>query len=138
MICPVCKEPMVVLELDQVEIDYCTSCEGIWLDSGELELLFETEDERKKLLDTLHEDPEHPEKQYKCPICNKKMVKVYVGEQKEVLIDKCKKEHGLWFDKGELKSVVDLGSDHKENKIVNLLKEMFESRISGLDGKNIN
>ncbi len=39
MNCPVCKEPMIVLELDEVEIDHCISCGGIWLDAGELELL---------------------------------------------------------------------------------------------------
>lgn len=130
MNCPVCKEAMVVLELDQVEIDYCTSCQGIWLDAGELELLLDDENERTKILETLHEDHEHPERQYKCPICTKKMVKVFVGDNKEILIDKCKKDHGLWFDKGELKTVIEFGSQEKENKIINLLKDMFENRVS--------
>ncbi len=128
MLCPVCKEFMVVLELEQVEIDYCTSCEGIWLDSGELELLLENEAERAKLLKSLQEAPGHAEKKHRCPVCNKKMVKVYVGDDKKILIDKCKKDHGLWFDKGELRSVIELGS--KESKIVSLLKEMFEYQIS--------
>ena len=41
MDCPVCKNAMITLELEEVEIDYCTDCGGIWLDSGELELLLE-------------------------------------------------------------------------------------------------
>lgn len=136
MLCPVCKEPMVVLELNEIEIDFCTSCDGIWLDSGELELMFDTEAESKNLIESLHEDSDHPEEQYKCPICNKKMAKVHVGDEKEILIDKCKKDHGLWFDKGELKTVIEYGSK-EENKIINLLKEMFESRISNNDiGEN--
>lgn len=56
MICPVCKEPMVVLELDQVEIDHCINCGGIWFDAGELELLLETEKERTRFLSLLIED----------------------------------------------------------------------------------
>ena len=40
MDCPVCSEPMIVLEYDRVEVDYCVSCQGLWLDAGELELLF--------------------------------------------------------------------------------------------------
>ncbi|MBT8380633.1 MAG: zf-TFIIB domain-containing protein [Ignavibacteria bacterium] len=124
---------MIILELDQVEIDYCTTCEGIWLDSGELEMLLENEAERKKVLDTLHEDHDHPEKLNKCPICGKKMIKVHAGENKEVLIDKCKKDHGLWFDKGELNTVVELGAKEEENKIAHLLKEMFENKISTND-----
>ena len=32
MDCPVCKNAMIVLELAEVEVDYCTDCSGIWLD----------------------------------------------------------------------------------------------------------
>lgn len=132
MLCPVCKESMIVLELNEIEIDFCTGCKGIWLDAGELELMFDTEDQRQKLIDSLHEDPDNPEQKYKCPICSRRMVKVHIVDKKEILIDKCKKEHGLWFDKGELKTVIEFGSK-EENKIINLLKEMFENRMSGSD-----
>ncbi|MCL4278881.1 MAG: zf-TFIIB domain-containing protein, partial [Ignavibacteriaceae bacterium] len=46
MLCPVCNNPMIVLELEQVEVDYCTNCAGVWLDAGELELLLESHEER--------------------------------------------------------------------------------------------
>jgi len=32
--CPACKEPLVVFELDGVEIDRCLRCGGTWLDDG--------------------------------------------------------------------------------------------------------
>ena len=130
MICPVCKEPMVVLELEQIEIDYCISCGGIWLDAGELELLLETEQERARLLNLLIEDSSVKEKSYHCPICRKKMNKVFVGEERKILIDKCKRNHGLWLDKGELEQVIQLSSQNSESKIINLLKQMFESKMS--------
>jgi Zn-finger nucleic acid-binding protein len=117
---------MVVLELEQVEIDYCTNCKGIWLDSGELELLLESGQERKSLFESFKEDASNKERNYSCPICGKRMSKVFVGEQNQVLIDKCKKDHGLWFDEGELKSVIENVSKSKENKVVKLLKQMFE------------
>jgi Zn-finger nucleic acid-binding protein len=125
MLCPVCNEPMIVLELNKVEIDYCSNCEGIWLDSGEIEILLESE--KEKLKNFFKEDPDHSEKPYKCPICSKRMVKVHVGDTKDILIDKCLNEHGLWFDKGELKAALEFGSKGAENKVINLLKEMFES-----------
>ncbi len=50
MNCPVCKEPLIVLELEQIEVDYCTRCAGVWLDAGELELLLETDEDRNKLI----------------------------------------------------------------------------------------
>ena len=130
MICPVCKDSMVVLELEQVEIDYCTGCEGVWLDAGELELLLETEDERSRLINLFKEAKPEKEKSFDCPICGKRMLKFEVGEQAKVVIDKCKKNHGLWFEKGELKKVVEFGSENKQNKIINLLTEMFEIKIS--------
>ena len=130
MICPVCKNTTVVLELEQIEIDYCASCEGIWFDAGELELLLETEQERARLLNLLIEDSSVKEKSYRCPICSKKMKKVFVGEEKKILIDKCKKNHGLWLDKGELESVIELSSQNRDRKIIHLLKQMFETKIS--------
>ncbi|MGB5287870.1 MAG: hypothetical protein WBN42_05225, partial [Ignavibacteriaceae bacterium] len=61
-----------------------------------------------------------------CPICGKRMNKVLIGEQNQVLIDKCRKDHGLGFDKNELKSVIENASENRENKVINLLKQMFE------------
>jgi hypothetical protein len=127
MICPVCENPLVVLELDQIEIDHCLNCGGIWLDAGELELLLETEGERERFVKLLIEDESVKEKRYPCPICNKKMGKVFVGEEKKILIDKCKKNHGLWLDKGELEQVIELSSENREGKIIQLLKKMFET-----------
>jgi len=128
MICPVCKEPMVVLELNEVEIDYCTSCSGIWLDGGELELLIEDKAERERILSTFHKAEVRTEKKYKCPICNKKMDKVYVGENREVIIDKCPDNDGLWFDEGELNKVIQLASE--ENKVIKLLNDMFGNKLT--------
>ncbi len=130
MKCPVCKDSMIVLELQQIEVDYCTSCEGIWLDAGELELMFETEDERLRIVDLFKKTDPGKEKSYNCPICGKRMLKFDVGAKEKVKIDKCKRNHGLWFDKGELQKVVEFGSVDKENKIINLLKDMFERKIS--------
>lgn len=128
MICPVSNEPMIVLELNEIEIDYCPDCKGIWLDGGELELLIEDENERKRVLSSFQIEADYPEKKYKCPICKKKMDKVHVGEHKEVLIDKCPGGHGLWFDKGELKSVIELSSG--EDKVVRHLNDLFGEKLT--------
>ena len=77
MICPVCENPLVVLELDQVEIDHCLNCGGIWLDAGELEILLETEEERSRFLNLLIDKESTKEKRYPCPICSKKNEKSF-------------------------------------------------------------
>jgi uncharacterized protein len=42
MKCPVCKEPdLVMSERQGIEIDYCPTCRGVWLDRGELDKIIE-------------------------------------------------------------------------------------------------
>ena len=117
---------MITLELEDVEIDYCTDCGGIWLDAGELELLLKEPDKAKGLLDSFRIDSESGEKIWKCPICDKKMQKIVVGSSKPVLlIDKCRRGDGLWFDKGELQDIFDRAELDKDDKIQKLLSDMF-------------
>ncbi|NOX17519.1 MAG: zf-TFIIB domain-containing protein [Chlorobi bacterium] len=126
MNCPRCKNPMVVLELAEVEIDYCDECGGIWLDQGELELLLEAGEEKDKLLNSFAAAGSVSEEKIKCPICGRKMEKVFIGEDKKVLIDKCKYNHGLWFDRGELLQTVELGvKNEADDKMIRLIKDMF-------------
>ena len=117
---------MITLELEDVEIDYCTDCGGIRLDAGELELLLNEPDKAKGLLDSFRIDSESGERIRKCPICDKKMQKVIVGSSKPVLlIDKCRRGDGLWFDKGELQDIFDRAELDEENKIQKLLSDIF-------------
>lgn len=41
MNCPVCKISLVMSDRNGVEIDYCPSCRGVWLDRGELDKIIE-------------------------------------------------------------------------------------------------
>ena len=127
MDCPVCKNAaMITFELEDVEVDHCTDCAGIWLDAGELELLLGNPENAKKLIDSFNIDKSCKEKPRKCPICDKKMQKVLVAmAQSPLLIDRCPKGHGLWFDKGELKEILNVGSFDNDNKVVKLLSQIF-------------
>ena len=117
---------MITLELEGVEIDYCTNCGGIWLDTGELELLLNDPGKAKILLDSFRIDSTSTERLKKCPICNKKMQKVVVGSSKPLLlIDKCRRGDGLWFDKGELQDIVARAELDEDNKIQTLLNDIF-------------
>ncbi|MHC5156873.1 MAG: zf-TFIIB domain-containing protein [Planctomycetota bacterium] len=127
MDCPVCKKSaMIVLELDEVEVDYCCHCEGIWLDAGELELLLGGAAGAETLL-TSFQAAQTPEKKRKCPICLRKMDKVLVGGQGESpeLIDRCSHSHGLWFDRGELQNVLKMGDFDDAGRVQSLLGGLF-------------
>jgi Zn-finger nucleic acid-binding protein len=113
---------MVILELNQVEIDYCTNCKGIWLDRGELDLIFSTAD-KKEIAKSFSAKTEFDEVKRRCPICKKKMDKVEF-ENTGIILDRCTNNHGLWFDRGELKSLLK-SAEEKNNKMIDLIKEIF-------------
>ncbi len=126
MDCPVCKdEPMIVLELNDVEIDYCLNCKGIWLDAGELELLLGTNSKTKEFLNSFTLDTQTKEKKLKCPICTKKMEKILTVGNKKVRLDKCKANHGVWFDADELEDILKMGTFGNDNKVLMLFRDMF-------------
>ena len=112
---------MIILELNQVEIDYCNSCKGIWLDSGELDLLFNSANSGN-INDFLNKKSDQLDPK-RCPICKKKMELVEF-ENSGIILDRCKNNHGIWFDNGELRSLLKT-SEESNNKMIELLKEMF-------------
>ena len=136
MICPACKNDMIVVEHEEIELDYCTNCNGVWFDSGELELLLEAAglESPQPLLDEILNSPEATtsEKKRKCPICGRKMKKVNIGENSEILVDISPEEHGLWFDGGEVAHLIGLlagktpGEPGSQQKVVSFLSEVFK------------
>jgi Zn-finger nucleic acid-binding protein len=125
MDCPQCKEPMIVLELEDVEIDHCVSCGGIWLDAGELELLLGDSQDKDNLLASFQADEGSKEQRIRCPICSKRMGKVLCGTGKTTCIDKCRNGHGLYFNRGELHEILEQVRFDKENSVLSLLSDMF-------------
>jgi len=136
MICPVCKYDMIVIEYHSIELDYCNSCKGVWFDSGELELLFESYglEETKVFLDGIlnSEEAVSSEKKRNCPICGHNMKKAVIGAQPAILIDICRDEHGLWFDGGEVTQLIrHLAEEHppthdSREQVISFLEEVFE------------
>ena len=41
MLCPLDRTALVMSERQGIEIDYCPSCRGVWLDRGELDKILE-------------------------------------------------------------------------------------------------
>jgi len=41
MKCPIDGTPLVISDRSGVEIDYCPTCRGVWLDRGELDKIIE-------------------------------------------------------------------------------------------------
>ena len=137
MYCPVCKEPMIIVEHERIELDYCTTCLGVWFDAGELSLLLESMDlvvGELNIADimTLPEKT-IAEKKRRCPACRRKMKKAAIGHDLEVVIDVCPRGEGMWFDGGELGQVITQRLDKSTaesgapDRVVNFLGEVFQA-----------
>jgi Zn-finger nucleic acid-binding protein len=126
---------MIDVEYEQIELDYCVKCRGVWFDSNELELLFEKINLQNSGLSvsTLISriDESIPEDKHKCPICKQKMGKVSIGDSPRIVIDICINGNGLWFDGGEIIQLIKHASvntgqkDGAEQQVINFLGEVF-------------
>jgi Zn-finger nucleic acid-binding protein len=121
----VCTEPLIVIEIESIEMDHCAACGGVWLDSGELEILLDGSSNRDALMASLAREKGGKEEERRCPICAKNLEKVIYGTDGHVLLDICPRRDGLWFDRGELHDVIKMGDFPADHRVYELIRETF-------------
>jgi Zn-finger nucleic acid-binding protein len=109
VLCPECRQSMIIVEHQRIELDYCPQCGGVWFDTTELELFIESAhlpggDFSAEAMLRLPEVKESYRRR-KCPICRRKMRGVAIGEP-AIVIDVCIRGEGLWFDGGEVQQLL--------------------------------
>jgi Zn-finger nucleic acid-binding protein len=106
MKCPRDGTELTVEHMRGIEVDRCGSCNGRWLDLGELDRLEatvpSTEEERRATI-TYGER----RSDMTCPVCEKPM-KVFNYRAYDLELDMCDDEHGYWLDSGEEGRVRDI------------------------------
>lgn len=136
MYCPACKDALVVLEYEQLELDYCASCRGVWVDAGELELLYGDEQACEAFL--IAGGLSGASGRRRCPHCSARMEVRRTGSDRPVTYDRCPRGHGLWFDRGELASVLSHGHPHDcEERLVHYLREVFPEEPPDTSGTTV-
>jgi Zn-finger nucleic acid-binding protein len=137
MICPVCRKAALIVEYNNIELDYCPTCQGVWFDAGELELMLESAglgDHRRYLEGIINAaEAKSSEKKRKCPICRRKMKKTYIDEEKKILVDICRVGDGIWFDGGEVQSLIKELEKKSPSKgaskgVLDFVGDMFQHR----------
>lgn len=107
-VCPRCRTPLELRRRDDgIEIDYCPSCNGLWLDKGEFAILTaESTVYREETLREQYSRPMLPDtiRYIPCVRCGKLMVKKNFARISGVIIDECGR-HGIWLDSGELEKI---------------------------------
>lgn len=70
MKCPVCVTVgLIMSERNQIEIDYCPNCRGVWLDRGELDKILDkaTSSQSPGRQDFRQPDPRQPDPRHHDP-----------------------------------------------------------------------
>lgn len=106
MRCPRDQTDLLEERVHGIEVDHCPTCNGRWLDHGQLDQLEATkardEDQRRGTIDYAQRKSE-----LLCPICGEQMTAFnYRGYDLE--LDTCHLEHGFWLDAGEEGRVRDI------------------------------
>ncbi len=108
MECPKCSGEMVGVVVDDVTVDQCEGCGGMWFDLGEVASLdgrgalaaLDTGDPRTGRLMNLVTKID-------CPRCSIELVPLYDPRQPHIRYEACRKCHGAYFDAGEVADLAD-------------------------------
>jgi Zn-finger nucleic acid-binding protein len=117
MNCPKCPGKLQKQFIEDIEVDSCFVCEGIWFDAGELDKVVARDAKDLfsnaglgefdgKEVSELYQELDT--KTGKCPKCDDGTDLVR-QQRKHINIDVCPKGHGLWLDGGELNGLRDRG-----------------------------
>lgn len=103
--CPRDQAELTVERHKGIQVDRCHTCNGRWLDHGELGELEATvadEDARRATI----EYAKH-ESKLDCPVCGERM-RSFNYRAYDLELDTCREGHGFWLDAGEEGRVRDI------------------------------
>ncbi|HEU0029802.1 MAG TPA: zf-TFIIB domain-containing protein [Kofleriaceae bacterium] len=111
--CPRCDQPLGARLVDDIVVDECMGCRGLFLDHVAIQRLITDRRQARAesllgaLPTTITYDRQPPGKMYvKCPVCRVVMNRKLFAAGSGVIIDMCRK-HGTFFDVGELPKIIE-------------------------------
>jgi Zn-finger nucleic acid-binding protein len=107
--CPDCEVPLVRVALGETMLSECSRCFGIWLDSASFNRICVEREQQAAVLGKAVPQEIDVRKAWRylpCPSCKELMHRVNFAGQSGVIIDICK-DHGVWFEREELRKIVE-------------------------------
>ncbi|MBW8034241.1 MAG: hypothetical protein FVQ79_00820 [Planctomycetes bacterium] len=109
MQCPCCSVELNEKMLNDVQVDECHTCKGMWLEDDELRKAKDAADKDLNWMDFeifKHADQFKTEpRKLPCPKCRKTLVAINYGDT-GVQINYCPDCKGTWLDKDEFKEII--------------------------------
>src|SRR5258706_7383296 len=112
-LCPRCRVEMSAVMVGTTNLRECRRCEGLWVDRASFDQICADREKQSAVLgmaaplpaaepggavETIRYAP--------CPVCRQLMNRVNFANCSHVIVDVCK-EHGTWFDKDELRQIIE-------------------------------
>ena len=127
---------MLSFQWQAVEIDRCPSCSGVWLDAGELETLLDLAGlPSGPMREALAAAPDGARSKRRCPSCPHPLREIRLSTTPEVVLDRCRFGHGLWFDRGEVTQVVRSFTVGEEGLVARFLGDLFRDDAATAAGR---
>lgn len=108
LICPRDQTELTAEHHRGIEVDHCKTCNGRWLDHGELgdlEATVAEEDARRATIEYAKRESD-----LDCPVCGERM-RAFNYRAYDLELDTCREGHGFWLDAGEEGRVRDIMED---------------------------
>lgn len=118
MDCPKCDAVMEEVTFNDITVDRCTQCLGIWFSEAEHKIL-----KQMKGSEIVDSGPPKLGQEYDaienvaCPACGEVMDRVADNFQPHIHYESCARGHGVFFDAGEYK-------DFKEESLGDFFKSL--------------
>ena len=108
--CPKCKAPMEQVQIEQTQVDRCSSCRGIWFDALEDQDIRDTEaaeslDSQSGARPAPANAPKGKPSAIDCPRCKAPMIQMVDRMGRRVQYESCPRCHGKFLDAGEFKAL---------------------------------
>jgi Zn-finger nucleic acid-binding protein len=139
--CPRCRADLEAVIIGGSNVRECPKCEGIWTDNETLRQICTNQEKQAAVLGLPTHLPTNEgveiEQQIRylpCAICGTLMNRVNFANFSNVIVDVCR-EHGTWFDRDELRRIVEFirsgGMDKARAREIQNLEE--DRRLARLD-----
>ncbi len=112
--CPRCRIELEAIAVGSASLRECGRCEGLWVDVESFEQIINEREQQSSMLGAASIMPEQTSGVHEpnkvryvpCPECNQLMNRVNFARCSGVVVDVCK-GHGTWFDRDELRQIVE-------------------------------
>ena len=126
MQCPKCQSPMETIVYEEIEVERCLSCYGLWFDALKKDDLKNMNG--SEVIDIgkpAHSRQRGQDRKINCPKCHVSMISMIDKDQFHIHYESCPSCFGTFFDAGEF-------TDLKQHTVLQRFRQFFNTLRSNI------